>query len=394
MAPTRRIARTARPEFLGVFPADCSRASLAVICALLLMIPGVGQCASDDKDPTAQLSKLQSVTFAFADKYMSVIALVTTQITQRNPADPQLRLRMHTLKLLVGASVQGLAVSPNPESTLLDMMVYAALHRMVFEGKAGLAYYGDEADAVARVMRVLEKEIWNIANAYLTAEQVAEVDQLIRDWWAANPDLIVVSYIRFNDFASLRSESPLVEQASHSGFLVDISGAEQAVDEALLLAERALHYSQRLPWIMEWQVEKVFYQMAVEPEFRMSLEQTQSITQSLNRFANSLDELPRHVTAERKASINQMAHAIAAEREAFFTNLDARQEMLQGAVGGVRASLADADKLTIDLQTTTSTINEALVNADKLMARFDSGSGPDSAPSSPFDINLYVNAVD
>lgn len=365
-----------------------------MICALLLMIPGVGQCASDDKDPTAQLSKLQSVTFAFADKYMSVIALVTTQITQRNPADPQLRLRMHTLKLLVGASVQGLAVSPNPESTLLDMMVYAALHRMVFEGKAGLAYYGDEADAVARVMRVLEKEIWNIANAYLTAEQVAEVDQLIRDWWAANPDLIVVSYIRFNDFASLRSESPLVEQASHSGFLVDISGAEQAVDEALLLAERALHYSQRLPWIMEWQVEKVFYQMAVEPEFRMSLEQTQSITQSLNRFANSLDELPRHVTAERKASINQMAHAIAAEREAFFTNLDARQEMLQGAVGGVRASLADADKLTIDLQTTTSTINEALVNADKLMARFDSGSGPDSAPSSPFDINLYVNAVD
>jgi len=85
------------------------------------------------------------------------------------------------------------------------------------------------------------------------------VRKLIRDWKAKHPKLRVVSYIRFSDFASLRSKSPLLDKARSGGFLVDTSGAEKAVDEALLLAERTLHYSQRLPWIIEWQVEKVFY---------------------------------------------------------------------------------------------------------------------------------------
>jgi hypothetical protein len=173
-----------------------------------------------------------------------------------------------------------------------------------------------------------------------------------------------------------------LDKARSGGFLVDTSGAERAVDEALLLAERALHYGQRLPWILEWQVEKVFYELAVEPEFRDIVAQTQGMTRSLDRFADSMEKLPQQMTAERQASIEHL-----------FAELDARQKMLQGAVSEVRAGLADADKLTLNLQKTTSGVNEVLINADKLMARFDSGSEGGDVASEPFDINSYVNAI-
>ena len=69
----------------------------------------------------------------------------------------------------------------------------------------------------------------------------------------------------------------------------------------MLLAERALHYTQRVPWIVEWQVEQVFYKLAGTPEVRQTLDQTRGMTQSLNRFADSIDWhcLPNWMLAKR-----------------------------------------------------------------------------------------------
>ena len=117
------MARLNRSGSIGALSAIGARAPLAILCALLLAIPGLGQGAGED--PTAQLSKLQSLLFAYADKYMSGIAQVTFEARQKDPSNPELRLRMHSLRLVITASVQALAVSPNPESTLLDMMVFA-----------------------------------------------------------------------------------------------------------------------------------------------------------------------------------------------------------------------------------------------------------------------------
>ena len=143
-----------------------SRSLPLLLCALLLALPGHGQGASDDEDPTAQLSKLQSLLFAYADNYMSAIAQATQEVREKDPTNPDLRLRMHGLKLLVTASVQQLAVSSNPESTLLDMMVFATLHRMVFDGDWARERYGEGSERILLALRVLEKEIWDTASGY------------------------------------------------------------------------------------------------------------------------------------------------------------------------------------------------------------------------------------
>lgn len=395
------------------------RSFLVTLLALLLMVPGAGQAADDD-DPTAQLLKLQSLVFDYADKYMSVIAQVTSDIQAQDPSNPNLRLSMHSLKLFISSSVQQLAVTPNPEGTLLDMMVFATLNRIVYSEDWARKRYGDHANLLAEAMKRLEDEIWNISSNYLNKEQTAEVRRLIRDWRAKHPKLTLVSLIRFSDFASLRSKSPLVSKARRGGFLVDTSGAEASVDQALLLAERSLHYAQRLPWIVEWQVEQVFYKLAVTPEVRQTLDQTQGMTQSLDRFADSIDKLPRQITTERQASIKQMASTIATERSAairelgealaaersatiedirqsivtervaLFAELDAREKMLKGTVSAMREGLADADKLAVNVHKTAGGINEALLSADKLMARFESE--PDSS-GEDFELNSYVLAI-
>ena len=405
----------------GLFPVR-ARSFPAILLALLLLVPGAGQAASGD-DPTAQLMKLQTVVFDYADKYMSAIAQVTNEIQEQEPTNADLRLSMHGLKLLITASVQQLAVTPNPEATLLDMMVFATLHRITFSEKWARERYGDHSKAIVKTMAQLEKEIWALSSDYLSKEQKVEVRRLIREWKAKHPDLTVVSLIRFGDFASLRSQSPLVSKARRGGFLVDTSGAEKSVDEALLLAERVLHYSQRLPWIIEWQVEQVFYRLAVMPEVKQTLGQTQEMSRSLERFADAVDKLPRQVTAERRASIEQMASAIATERSAaigelgevlaaerratvedirqsistervaLFAELDVREKMLKSTVNTVREGLADADKLAVNVRQTAGGINEALVNADKLMARFESDIYSSDDDSVPFNINEYVLAI-
>ena len=395
------------------------RSFLVTLLALLLMVPGAGQAAADD-DPTAQLQKLQSLVFDYADKYMTSIAQVTTEIQEKEPSNAELRLSMHSLKLLISASVQQLAVMPNPEATLLDMMVFATLHRMLFSEDWSRKRYGTHVKVIFETMKRLEEEIWGLSSEYLSKEQTADVRRLIHDWKTKHPDVKVVSLIRFSDFASLRSKSPLVAKARGGGFLVDTSGAEASVDEALLLAERALHYSQRLPWILEWQVEQLFYKLAATPEMKQTLTQTQGVTRSLDRFADSMDRLPKHVATERQATIKQMASAIATERSAairelgvalaversatiedirqsivtervaLFAELDAREKMLKGTVSTMREGLADADKLAIDVHKTAGGINEALLSADKLMARFESE--PDSS-GEDFDLNSYVLAI-
>jgi hypothetical protein len=397
-----------------------------ILVSLLLVIPGLGQGkqnANDNKDPTVQLSRLQTVLFSYADKYMSAIAQVTTIARSKNTTSPELRLRMHTLKLLVTTSVQELAVSPNPESTLLDMMVFATLHRISAEGDRNRKLYGHASASIISAMRFMENEIWDIASDYLSEQDIAEVRMLIGAWLLENPDLKVVSFIRFSDFASMRSKSPLIEKTRSKGFLVDTSDALKAVDEALLLSERVLHYSQRLPIIIEFQIEKVFYQLALEPEIRQGLAQSRSMTQSLERFTNSIEKLPGQVVTERQASIEQFASVIAterseairelsralaverqasiedigqtvaAERAALFSELDAREKMLTGIVSEARKGIGDADKLVIDLEKTSKAITEVLLNADKVMARFDSGPEVGESDSEPFDINSYVIAT-
>jgi len=126
-------------------------------------------------------------------------------------------------------------------------------------------------------------------------------------------------------------------------------------------------------------------------------ERQASIEQMASAIANersaAIRELTLALAEERHAAIEDIRQSISNERVAIFKELDVRQNLLSETVGEARAGIADADKLAIDLGKTSNAINEVLLNADKLMLRFESGSEADESTSEPFDINSYVDAT-
>jgi hypothetical protein len=406
----RGSSRTTRLRFLP----------LAVVLAVALLAAPLSGVRGAES-PTAQLAELQGLLLAYADKYMAGMAQALNEISRRHPDDKLIRASTHAIKLDLATGVQRIAVGRNPEVSLLDMMVFASLQRLVYESPDAKKLLHKDRDDVIEAARFLEKEIWDIGALYLDADQLDEIRNLIKRWRAKHPRLLYVSYIRFGDFAADRAQSTLIDKSRGRGFLVDLSGTEQAVDEIRLLAERALHMSERMPLFIEWQIEQTFYKLALEPEVQQTLKQSVEFTITMNRFADAMDKLPKQVATERKATIRQLSgeiakerseairelgvalaaerhasvsevrEALATERVALFTELDTRQAMLAGAVSELRAGIVDADKLAVDVGNTSVNINQALESADKLMARFEK---PDTGePSEPFDINSYNETI-
>jgi len=98
-----------------------------------------------------------------------------------------------------------------------------------------------------------------------------------------------------------------------------------------VLAERALYIAERQVILIRWQVEQVFYKLAITPEFKGLLNSTNDIGQAHQRLAALLEAMPKMVSAEseviikvfmqefekeRKDMITQMFTEIAEERQA------------------------------------------------------------------------------
>jgi len=399
-----------------------------LLCGLVcLLASALGADAAEKSDPEEALraqQALQAILMGYADKYMSAVAQAYDEVRAAKPDDPEARNVGHGYRLHIARAVQGIATSPNPEVALLDMVVFASLHRRVFEDAWAREVFGEERERFVDAMRRLEDEIWGVAARYLTDEEQFELRRLVTEWRREHPEMRYVFYIRFADFAEGRQESKLAQKARKGGFLVNLSDATRAADEAVLLGERALQMTQHMPLLVSWEIESLFYRLAASIEAQQALDQSAELTRAANRFAAVAEALPDRLAAERKAAIEQLAEevaeeradairdaavvlatersatfddlkqVIASERAALFAEVDARQAMLSGAMSEVRAGLADADKLAATLGDTTVAVNEALLSADRLMARFDTGGeAKPAAAGEPFDINAYTEAI-
>jgi hypothetical protein len=99
-----------------------------------------------------------------------------------------------------------------------------------------------------------ERELHEISDTILNASQQQELNELIRDWLAANPGSISVEWVRFQNFASKAGEIEEARARRARGLLGSVKSAAQTADQAMLLAERALFLSHRLPFLMRLQV--------------------------------------------------------------------------------------------------------------------------------------------
>ena len=114
------------------------------------------------------------------------------------------------LALSFGRSALEVAIAPDPEVNLLDMVVMVTLMRMVAETYWVPQVFGDRGQGVLKALRRSEVKIWSIASEVLTLEEQQELRDAIQEWRKRNPDQIYVEYVRFGDFAIPGSHSRLV----------------------------------------------------------------------------------------------------------------------------------------------------------------------------------------
>jgi hypothetical protein len=323
------------------------------------------------KQHQISIPELDQLTYAYADRYYTVISDATDAIKRNNP-DPTQRRLAHQIKLNGVLSMNDIVSGNDPYSQIFDLVVSVTLESILLIDENGAEEaFGDRAPGLIKAIRIMRVEAWELAAKVLTQDQLEVLDYIILEWRRTHPDLKQVAFVKFDNFAGARSAGLLAELKAGEGFLAPLSQASLVLKDWGRLTERAFWYSKRAPNIAAIQAEGAVNEILATPE-------VSSMLQTADRVGKTAEALPQTVDAQRKA---------------LFAELDARQTLLTNTLGDLRHIMADADSLgrTVSLLA-TNTQQTLVVLQDTLKITDDVGHhlGFDKPPARPFDIQDYV----
>jgi hypothetical protein len=344
---------------------------MAAAVALIVIVFSTPAVAKKKSKPPEELTRqqLQSLLMSYSDRYIATLEDFHLEFLD---TAPPYKIRAQVSGDIINAyfDVINLAASPNPEIALLDLVVLVTLQRMIYEDH-WRKIFGKRIDSVLSGFKNLEKDIWQIAGKVLTREQQNELRSLILKWRNEHPDIEVVNWLRFADFATERYQADFIKKAKSGSLLPALDKAARQVEETRLLAERAMFLATRYPllsgvysdfWLSSW---------LRNPEVSDVVSDLHSFTESTKHFGNLVQKLPEVMRQERTEAIDQMMDRVAKERKEVIRQLANEEKRLGGLIVELRQTIIAADAL--------------VQSSDALAHRL--GVEPDT-PSS-FDINDY-----
>jgi hypothetical protein len=335
------------------------------------------------EERAASLLQLQLVVMRYADEYTAQVAERVLRMQEADP-DPRARLAAQSWLVSQATAAFTIAAGPNPELNAVDMLVFAALSRMVAEDRWGDVAADEPAATLVAAHRALETRAWEFTSeVLLTDEQVAELRAGIDAWRRENPKAGAVPFIHLADFAvAMRGMRPgTTSSGSIFSFLgLDpLRGLDPAVRELAQtrqLGERAVYYGQRVPTLVSMEATRLALELAVMPESVQVLDGIGRIGNAAEAASTLATDLPALVAAERAATIEQLTGV-----------LEAREGRLQSLMTELRAALEAGG-------TASDSVRATVQSMDALVARFDrSGAPRDGPPARPFDVTEYAEAL-
>ncbi len=311
---------------------------LLLLCMILLRVGASAYAQEKDASGRITQEELRHAIMRFSGSSADRIGETYVKLEERFRT-PKARLAGIENSAAYISSALDIAIGPDPEANLLDMVVLVTLARIVVEEYWVPEVFGDEAKILVEVFRRQEAEIWSIAAKVLTPQQQKELRDSIRKWRERNPDQIFVEATRFGDFAAIVGESELAKAKEGGGFL-GVKGVTREVSETRMLAERAMFYAQRVPWILRLSTRLMLLDAVQAPEIKQVMIDTSTLAKAMHQLATLTEELPELITEqrtatiaevskmlgqvtgqiekERTAAINQVLEGVAAERKAIF----------------------------------------------------------------------------
>lgn len=363
-------------------------AAIAVLAGLTLLagcetLRSMTPSARKAEETGVELQRLQARNMRFADDYVGRLTEAESLVRPSlGDADQRLLISGWLLGQANAAYIR--ASGENPIIGTLDLLTLAALSRMVIE-----SWLAPRDPALAAsflpVHRELETQAWELASTVLDTTQQETVRNLFIEWHKRNPEFRNVVYVRFQDFVTIiGGEASKTSSTRESGLfaligLDPLAGLDPAVEQvelSRLLAARAIYYAQRVPTLIDLQLDRSLARIAAAPGTKNLQEQTASLTQSATRFAGAAEGLPDAIAREREALVRQMSDALTAQEATL-------RPMLLELRGALEAG-----------NTTAASVDQAVRSIDALVARFSKEPGSAGAGASkPFDINDYTRAA-
>jgi hypothetical protein len=342
----------------------------------------------DDKASkrAAQLQILQLSVMRFADEYTGSITppIRAFQASTDNAAD---RLTAQNWLLSQATAAYTIATGPSPIVNTVDMVVLTTLSRMVIDDAWVGQRFGERAAPLRDAYHRLEPLALEFAKGALSADQIAELQRLIVEWREQNPEVTAISYVHFRDVASSMEKAKTQGVGRSSGLfsmlgLDPFSGLDPAVREISQtreLAERTIYYAQRLPNLLDMQVERLTLEIATMPEVTRLLANADQFAAAATTTSRVVGELPSLLPREREAAIRQIMQAVTVETA-----------HTRELVTELRAALEAGTVTSNSLDTTIHSF-------DQLVARLQKPPAADAraqqSPAKPFDITEYTTAA-
>ena len=316
------------------------------------------------------MEELDQLTYAFADRYLTYIVSACEAIEKDNPNAEQRRLA-NQVKLVQVSSVYDIVTNADPFTQLLDLTLVVTLQsqKWIDEDQAE-RWFGDRGQPLINASRKAREDVWRIAARVMKPEQLEVLDYLIWDWRQKNKDIQLVSYVRFDDFASTRGKSVVADVKTGSGFLAPVGDAKKAVDDVRLLAERAFYISKRLPFLMNWQMRSAIDETLNDP-------QVKDVTANFTRVSTTMERIPAD---------------IARERAAIFSEMNRQQPFLNNMFAQVRGTVAETNQLAAQIESITKSSDQLLQNVDRLFLT-PGRDKPKLPGEKPFDIVDYTKSL-
>jgi hypothetical protein len=320
--------------------------------------------------------EIQRFAYRFASHANEPVAIIAKSATSSN-----VRQQAHQLKFAYTWTVVDIAIGPNPEVNMIDMLMFVTLSRMIAEDYWVPQVFGEQGMGLAKALRGLEEDIWTIGARVLDQEQQEELRGLIRKWREQHPDKQSVTGIRFANIAPQSGDSSLADVQKPGGLLGQVQQATEAVDEIRLLSERLIFFMKALLPLTRFQAEATVSGILAEPAIEQTFSDIDRLTSSTERYAAVLERLP----AERDATLTKISRLIALERKNFLDEIVPHEDRLQGVLTNLRETLVEANKL--------------VVSVDSLAVRYvpaqdqSRNSTLAVAEQKPFDIKDYQQTV-
>lgn len=275
-----------------------------------------------------------------------------------------------------------IAAGSNPIANAFDMVVLVSLTRRIAQ-HSWAPKYGHAVDGLLRSFGSLEQQAWHLLDDLATQEKKAELEQVLQRWYDDNPGLESAAFVRFNDVAGLGLGK---KEARVSPGLLGIIGldplegvdpAVREIEQARLLAERAMYYSQRISIIIDLQLAQLVARAQGTSEVHELLETVHQVGRLSAALAEVIGDLPETLAREREAAIAQvMAELYGQQREMLALTHEIRGVLDSGNV-------------------TAQSLAELVSATDRLLTRFqpDPNAPQQGEPGRPFDINEYTRTV-